>query len=154
MQEAVIKTIVKIIGYASDAHIADRLHDLGHEGNVDYVTLQREDTLRRRLRVCSDKGTEYLIALPREQQLSDGAVLLLEPGSALVTRMVEEQWLRLLPSDMSSAVELGYFSGNLHWRVKFDGPELHIALEGPEKDYLARLQPFLHNHRVKHVVTE
>lgn len=148
------RTIVEIIGYASDSDIADRLHQLGHDGNVEHITLQREDTLRRRLRVRSDRDTEYLIALPRDQQLSDGAVLLLEPERALVTRMVEEQWLRLLPSDMPSAVELGYFSGNLHWRVKFDGPELHVALEGPEGDYLARLQPFLQNQRVKHVVTD
>lgn len=92
------ETIVKVIGYASDSDIADRLHQLGHDGNVEYITLQREDTLRRRLRVRSDRDTEYLIALPRDQQLSDGAVLLLEPECALVTRMVEEQWLRLLPS--------------------------------------------------------
>ena len=139
--------ITGIVGYASDETIAERLHDLGHNGVVEYVVLQREDTLRRRLRVYSDKETECLIALPRNEQLSDGAVLLLESDRAIVTRMAEEQWLGLLPVDMSSAVELGYFAGNLHWRVRFDGPVLKIALEGPRQDYLDRLQPFLQSER-------
>ena len=148
------QTIVEVIGYASNTVIADRLHDLGHDGAVEYIILQREDTLRRRLRVSSETGNEYLIALPRDQQLLDGAVLVLDPQHALVVRMAEEQWLGLLPSDLSSAVELGYFSGKLHWRVKFNGPELHIALEGPEKDYLTRLQPFLQSNRVKHITSD
>jgi len=58
-----------------------------------------------------------------------------------------DQWLAVRPGDMSSAVELGYFVGNLHWRVRFDGPVLYIALEGPERDYLDRLQPFLGSQR-------
>ncbi|MFC1681490.1 urease accessory protein UreE, partial [Pseudomonadota bacterium] len=141
------KSIGGVVGYASDPAIAEQLHTLGHKGAVEYVVVQREDTLRRRLRVCSDKGTECLVALPREEQLSDGAVLLLEPDLAIVTRMAEEQWLGVRPGDMSSAVELGYFVGNLHWRVRFDGPVLYIALEGPERDYLDRLQPFLGTQR-------
>ena len=141
------EVISAIVGYASDAAIAKRLHDLSHKEVVEYVVVQREDTLRHRLRIFSDKGTECLVALPRDEQLSDGAVLLLEADRAIVTRMVEEQWLALLPADMSSAVELGYFAGNLHWRVRFDGPVLRIALEGPQQDYLDRLQPFLQSER-------
>lgn len=141
------KVISSVVGYASEPAVAERLHALGHKDAVEYVVVQREDTLRRRLRACSDRGTECLIALPREEQLSDGAVLLLEPDLAIVTRMAEEQWLAVRPGDMSSAVELGYFVGNLHWRVRFDGPVLYIALEGPERDYLDRLQPFLDSRR-------
>ena len=143
------EVISTIAGYASDASIAGQLHDLAHEGAVEYVVVEREDTLRRRLRLQSDKGREYLVALPREERLSDGAVLLLETDRALVVRMAEERWLALQPADMSGAVELGYFAGNLHWRVRFDGPILGIALEGPERDYLDRLQPFLASGRAR-----
>lgn len=148
------EVISAIVGYASDAVIAEQLHDLGHKGAVEQVVVAREDTLRRRLRVQSDKGREYLVALPREEQLSDGAVLLMEADRAVVTRMAEEQWLALRPVDMASAVELGYFAGNLHWRVRFDGPVLLIALEGPERDYLDRLQPFLESERARIVENE
>jgi urease accessory protein len=150
----VTEVISTIVGYASEAAVAGQLHDLGHRGAVEYVVVEREDTLRRRLRVQSDKGREYLVALPRDEQLSDGAVLLLEADRAVVTRMAEELWLALRPADMSSAVELGYFAGNLHWRVRFDGPILHIALEGPERTYLDRLQPFLESGRAGIVVSE
>ncbi len=146
--------INRIAGYASDAAISQRLHALSHTGSIEYVMITTEDTLRRRLRVRSDSGTECLVALPRDQQLFDGAVLLLGNDRAIVVRMVEERWLSLLPADMSSAVELGYFAGNLHWRVRFDGPVLRIALEGPEKDYLVRLKPFLQSHRAKQITTD
>ena len=43
----------------------------------------------------------------------------------------------------AAALELGYFAGNLHWRVRFEGERLLVALEGPEEDYLSRLKPFL-----------
>ena len=148
-----VDTIIKIIGYASDAGIGEQLHQLSHADAIEIITLKPEDTLRRRLRVVSDRENEYQIALSREEQLSDGAVLLLGPNHALVVRMEEERWLRLLPSDQSSAVELGYFAGNLHWRVRFDGPELHVALEGPEEDYLIRLRPFIQKQRVKQITT-
>ncbi len=143
--------ITGIAGQASDAATSDKLHALSHKQAVEYVLITVEETLRRRLRVRSDQGTECLIALPRDQKLFDGAVLLLESERAIVIRLSEQKWLSLIPSDMSSAVELGYFAGNLHWRVRFDGPVLKVALEGPEKDYLARLQSLLEKRRVKQV---
>ena len=146
--------INRIAGRASDAAISERLHTLSHQQAVEYVRITTGETLRRRLRVRSDRGTECLIALPREQKLFDGAVLLLEAGRAIVIRLSEQKWLSLRPADMSSAVELGYFAGNLHWRVRFDGPVLKVALEGPEKDYLARLQPLLEKRRVKPVTAD
>ena len=65
--------------------------------------------------------------------------------------MTEESWLRLLPGTTDDALELGYFAGNLHWRVRFNGRELHIALEGPESNYLERLEPFLQSGRVERI---
>ena len=63
--------------------------------------------------------------------------------------MTEERWLELAPRDTTAALELGYFAGNLHWRVRFDGAHILIALEGPEADYLARLKPFLDDGRAR-----
>ena len=66
-------------------------------------------------------------------------------------RLTSVEWLSLLHTCIEVATELGYFVGNLHWRVRFDGPLLVIALEGPEEDYLARLRPFLESGRAKRV---
>jgi len=144
-------TIREVLGYASDPKFAEQLHNLAHYNQVERIILEREDTLRRRLRISSDQGTECLISIPRDQQLSDGAVLLFEESRAIVVRMSEEEWLTLVPIDLAAAVELGYFSGNLHWRVRFEGSNLKVALEGPETIYLARLKPFFESGRVTRV---
>lgn len=142
-------TVTKVIGFASEPAIANRLHDLAHDGRVESLTLERGDTLRRRLRAITDRGTDCAVALPRDQQLSDGAVLVLDDDRAIVVHMAEEHWLDLVPRDRASALELGYFAGNLHWRVRFDGDCIRVALEGPEADYLVRLAPFLEGGRAR-----
>lgn len=142
-------TITNIIGFASQPDIADRLHALAHAGRVEHLRLERGDTLRRRLRATTDQGTDCAVALPRDQQLRDGAVLALDDERAIVVRIAEERWLELEPRDSAAALELGYFAGNLHWRVGFAGSRLRIALEGPEADYLERLAPFLDDGRAR-----
>jgi urease accessory protein len=138
-----MRTLTNIIGYSTDREISGQLHDLSHAGRVEYLVLEREDTQRHRLRAVTDKGTDCAIALPRDQRLEDGSVLCLSDKSAIVVRMSEEHWLAVRPRDAACAVELGYFAGNLHWRVRFQGNVLEIAMEGPQGFYLERLQPFL-----------
>ena len=138
-----------IVGQASDPEIADRLHGLQHAGRVEYLALQPEDMQRHRLRVTGDQGTEYAIAIPRREMLTDGAVLMLGDEKAVVVRSREQNWLRLKAKDPATALELGYFAGNMHWKVRFDGSVLEIALQGPEADYLTRLADFLADGRVE-----
>lgn len=144
-------TLNEILGHASDPGVARKLHKLSHSGGVEYVTLSREDALRHRLRVTTDLGTECAIALPRTMQLADGAVLLLEADRAVVVRLLEREWLTLAPRDAAAALELGYFAGNSHWTVRFDGPLLGIALQGPEQSYIDRLAASFSEGRVTRV---
>ena len=139
--------IHRVVGNVHDAELAERVHRLDHEGLVEYLTLERNDVHRRRLRARTDRDTECLIALPRDQTLADGAVLTLDEARAIVVRLEVERWLTFAPRDEAAALELGYFAGNLHWRVRFEGARLLIALEGPEQDYLARLAPLLRDGR-------
>lgn len=132
-----------VIGLASDPEVAERLHDLQHAGRVEYLNLQPEDMQRHRLRVKGDQGTEYAIAIPRNQLLTDGAVLMLQNQKAVVVCAKEQRWLQLSVRDTATALQLGYLAGNMHWAVRFDGPIIAIALRGPETDYLRRLKEFL-----------
>jgi len=132
-------TVTKGIGHASDVALAERLHALGHADRVETLMVDRDDTLRRRLRGVTDRGTEIAIALDRSEQLSDGAILTLDESRAVVVRMNEETWLKVMPRDADSALEAGYFIGNLHWRVRFEPGTILIALEGPESHYTGRL---------------
>jgi urease accessory protein len=140
-----------IIGGVSEARLHEALHRLEHDGRVEYITLGPDDMLRRRLRVTTDRGSEYAIALAREDKLFDGAVLLLAADRGLVVRAAATRWLEVQPIDVAAAIELGYCSGNMHWRVAFSGPVLRIALSGPKEEYLARLAPLIAAGRVKEV---
>lgn len=142
-------TVTRILGFAREPDLAEQLHRIDHEGGVEYLPLKQQDVHRRRLRGVTDRGTEFLVALPRDQPLGDGAILMLEEDQAIVVRLAEERWLGLVPRDAAAAMELGYFAGNLHWRVRFDGPKLLIVLEWPEDEYLERLEPFFSDGRVR-----
>jgi len=146
--------VTQLVGFASQPELAERLHELGHVGRVEYLVLEGEDAQRRRMRARTDRGTDCLIALPAGQALGDGAVLLLEADRAVVVRLAAQRWLGLVPWDAASALELGYFAGNLHWRVRFDSGRLLVALEGPEENYLTRLKPFLDDGRAQRTTVD
>lgn len=137
-----------VIGSRLDPAIADRLHDLDHHGAVEVLLLGTQDAARKRLRITTDRGTDCAIVLPRELSLFDGAVLLLEERRAIVVRFNHQHWLRLVPQSAAAALELGYHAGNLHWRVRFDGPVLLVAIEGLVEGYKARIAPLLDSGRV------
>src|SRR5690606_30615032 len=108
-----------------------------------------EEVARRRFRLDTDKGTNCAIALPRDLQLADGAIVKLDEEGAIVVRLGERRWLPLMPRDTAAALELGYFAGNLHWKVRFDGGSILIALEGPRQTYLDRLEHLLAEGKVR-----
>ncbi|MBM3393747.1 MAG: urease accessory protein UreE [Betaproteobacteria bacterium] len=140
-----------ILGDVHDHDMEHRLHHLEHDGTVEFITLSRADTQRHRLRTQTDRGTECAIVVPRDQHLFDGAVLLLEAKRAVVVRVEASQWLRFVPRDTHSALELGCFAGNLHWRVRFDQGALLVAVEHDLDYYFQRLQHFFDDGRAVHV---
>jgi len=139
----------QILGNSSEEAMAEQIHRLSHDGGLEEIRLSAADTARKRLRVTTDKGTDCAIALAREARLENGSVLLLEDARAIIVRMLETKWLRIAPADDAAALELGYFAGNLHWRVRFDGAVLEVALEGPEENYLARLANHFESGRAR-----
>lgn len=147
-----MRVIQRVLGNRSEAALAKRLHHLEHHGAVDVLRVASADVARRRLRATTQGGEEIALALPRDQALFDGAVLVLEDHHALIARVGAERWLRLVPASIPDALELGYHAGNLHWRVRFDGGAILVALEGPAEDYLVRLGALVTEGRVAHSV--
>jgi urease accessory protein len=137
-----------LLGARTDPELHERLHELEHRGAVATVTVAVGDLDRRRLLARTEAGEEVAIALPREQKLFDGAVLVLEKDRAIVVRAGEQRWLRLSPRSAEAALELGYHAGNLHWRVRFEGPDLLVSLDGPAQHYAARIEPLIKDGRV------
>ncbi len=138
----------QVLGHAHDSKISDLLHTLSHQKKVEYIVLDHSNLQRRRFRAQTDKGTDCAVAIPRNHKLSNGAVLLLENDRAIIVKMAEDQWLSIKPIDLATAIELGYFAGNMHWRVKFQNEQLDIALESPEEIYLDRLKDFFNQNKI------
>ena len=135
--------VESVLGSRADAALHDVIHHLEHHGEVEFVGIAPADLDRRRLLARTDGGEEVAIALPRDQKLYDGAVLVLDDHRAVIVRAGVQRWLRAKPRSSSDALELGYHAGNLHWRVRFDGTDLLIALEGPAETYAARIEPMV-----------
>jgi urease accessory protein len=89
------------------------------------------------------------VALPRDDVLADGAVLLLEPDRAVVVRAGTPQTMTLRPADTAAALRLGFLAGHLHWKVDQRGDALVVHLDGPEPEYTARIADLLHSGRVE-----
>jgi urease accessory protein len=137
-----------IVGHAGDEPYATAIHELGHAGKVEYLAIKPEEVARRRFRLVTDKGTDCAIALGRGEQILDGSVLHCDEELAIVVQLSERRWLSLDTPDKASAMELGYLCGNLHWKVRFEGGLIHVALEGPTQAYLDRLELMLQDRRV------
>ena len=132
-----------IIGNVGDASIANGLHALEHRNAVEILYVPDADGGRRRLRLTTDHGTDCALVLKRDETLTDGAVVLMEPTRAIVVRIGVPKTLTLKPVDIEAAIRLGWNAGNLHWRVTIRGEDLLVVLDGPEADYLARIKPLL-----------
>lgn len=144
-----VRILDRVVGWSTDHGIAQRLHELRHRGIVDYVELDVHDIARRRLRVTSDAGVGYAIALPRTQTLGDGAVLLLEADRAVVVRAGAPQTLALRARNCSAALRLGFLAGHLHWRIDQRDDVLVIRLEGPATEYISRVSGLLDGGQIE-----
>lgn len=149
-----MRVIQRVLGSRLDDDLSERLHHLEHHGAVDILRVPSADVARRRLRATTEGGEEIALALPRDQMLFDGAVLVLEDHRALVARVGAVRWLRLRAATLADALELGYHAGNLHWRVRFVQGAILVALEAPAEDYLLRLGDLARDGRLWHDVVE
>jgi urease accessory protein len=138
--------VESIAGHLDDPAIAVELGRLRRRGAIEYLVLGQADSQRRRLRATSDVGTDCAIALPRNERLEDGSVLFIDEHRAIVVRIDAVSWLTVKPASLASAIELGHLAGSMHWRVKFDGERLKIAIEGDEGAYRDRIAPLLEKH--------
>jgi urease accessory protein len=140
--------INRVLGSRLEPAFSERLLRLEHHNAVDVVHVSDADLEQQQLLATTRGGRELAIALPRHERLFDGAVLLLDEFHAIVVRSANKRWLRLEPRSLSDAIELGYQVGNLHWRVRFEGEALLVAIEGRPENYAVRLGELIWSRRV------
>ena len=121
-------------------NLKEDLHAFEHKREIDTIILNSEDLSRRRFKCETEQGYQIGISLPRTEKLYDGAVLEFSENYCLIVRVEPEKWLIIRPNNEKIALRLGYFAGNLHWTVKFDGELLLVALKQDKDTYLSRLK--------------
>lgn len=132
-----------IIGKSGDPAYRGLLHDLEHANGIELLYVPPSDAGRKRFRLSTDRGTDCAVSLDRDEELSDGALLYIDPARAIIARFGEQAVWRLRPVDEAAALKLGWNAGNLHWRVRFEDDCLVVLLDGPLHDYRARILPLL-----------
>lgn len=132
--------LTAVLGQAGDAPWHDRLHAMEHHGHLEVLTIPEAEAARKRLRLRTDRGRDCAIALPRDQDLVDGAVLLVQDDLAIVVRVDSGARLRLVPATIGDALRLGHWCGNLHWKVIFTPEAMEVVMDGPEQRYRDRLR--------------
>ncbi len=138
-----------IVGRADDPAFKAALHQLEHSDGIELLYVPPSDAGRKRFRLTTDRGTDCAVSLDRDEDLSDGAVLYVDPARAIIARFGEQEVWRLKPRDQATALKLGWNAGNLHWRVRFEGDFLIILLDAPLHTYRARILPLLEDGHVE-----
>lgn len=141
-----------IIGRSDEAAYAAVLRDLEHQDGIELLFVPPSDAGRKRFRLTTDRGTDCAVSLDRDENLTDGALLYLDPTRAIIARFGEQEIWRLHPIDQAAALKLGWNAGNLHWRVRFEDDELIVLLDAPLHTYRARILPLLESGEVEELL--
>jgi urease accessory protein len=143
-----------IIGKSDEAAYAAVLHNLEHQDGIELLFVPPSDAGRKRFRLTTDRGTDCAVSLDRDEDLTDGALLYLDPTRAIIARFGEQEIWRLRPVDQAASLKLGWNAGNLHWRVRFENDELIVLLDAPLHTYRARILPLLESGEVEELSPE
>ncbi len=104
-----------------------RATQVAHEAPCfDTVTLDHDARHRRRMRLVTDGGFEFLLELPEARLLHDGDRLLLEDGRAVLVRAAPEPLLELVCGDAHALLRLAWHLGNRHLPTQLLGDRLRI----------------------------
>ena len=112
---------------------------------VDSVTLDADERRRRRVVLSGERGTRFLLDLPKATALHDGDGLVLEDGG--IVRIVgrAEPLVEIAAANAHELARLAWHIGNRHIDVQIAGDRLRIRRDHVIEDMLrglsARLTP-------------
>lgn len=89
---------------------------------IDQVTLDHESRHRRRLRLCGEQGTEFLLDLEQPVRLEDGDALELEDGRLVLVCAAPQELLEVRAADPHTLLRIAWHIGNRHTPAEI-GPE-------------------------------
>ncbi|KYF87268.1 urease accessory protein UreE [Sorangium cellulosum] len=93
------------------------------------VTLAYDDRHRRRIRLATDAGWEFLLDLPEATVLGDGDGLRLEDGGWLLVRAADEELVAVTCREAADLPRIAWHIGNRHIPAAFDGARILIRYD-------------------------
>ena len=85
------------------------------------VTLEYDDRHRRRIRMIDDEGKPFMLDLEQATYLSDGDLLELEDGSAVIVKAALEEVLEVTCDSVEQTARVAWHVGNRHMPVQVLG---------------------------------
>ena len=108
-------------------------------GAIDQVLLDAHERHRRRVVLTGERGTTFLLDLPRATALRDGDGLVLDDGG--VVRIVgrREPLIEIAAAGSQELARLAWHIGNRHTEVQIVGDRLRIRRDHVMEDMLRGL---------------
>jgi urease accessory protein len=112
---------------------------------VDRVVLDADERHRRRIVLTGERGTQFLLDLPRATALRDGDGLVLEDGAIVRVAGKPEPLVEIAAASTHELARLAWHIGNRHTDVQVVGETLRIRRDHVLEEMLrglgARLTP-------------
>lgn len=109
------------------------------ETPTDHITLDETERHRRRKKMTSDSGIEFLLDLPEARLLRHGDGLLLQDGRVIEVRAKPELLLEVTASSPRHLLALAWQIGNRHLPADITEQRIRIRRDHVIADMLAGL---------------
>ncbi|HTV28101.1 MAG TPA: urease accessory protein UreE [Xanthobacteraceae bacterium] len=106
---------------------------------VDCIALDAHERHRRRIVLTGERGTTFLLDLPRATALRDGDGLLLDDGAIVRIAGRKEPLVEITAASPSDLARLAWHVGNRHIDVQIVGDRLRIRRDHVIEDMLRGL---------------
>lgn len=106
---------------------------------VDTITLDETDRHRRRMKMTSDGGINFLLDLPQARLLKHGEGLKLSDGQVIEVRATPEALYEITGKDARHMLALAWQIGNRHLAADITETRIRIRADHVIKDMLEGL---------------
>jgi urease accessory protein len=111
---------------------------------IDAVVLDADERHRRRIALTGEKGTRFVLDLPKAVSLQNGDGLVLDDGAIVRVEGKSEPLIEVTAADASALARLSWHLGNRHTEMQVVGERLRIRRDHVLEEMLKNLGATLH----------
>jgi urease accessory protein len=111
---------------------------------IDAVVLDADERHRRRIVLTGEKGTRFVLDLPKAVSLQNGDGLVLDDGTIVRVEGKPEPLIEISAPDAPALARLSWHLGNRHTEMQIVGEKLRIRRDHVLEEMLNNLGATLH----------